>query len=248
MSLLLHHFRIPDDCVVCGRRQVITCRFRYESNHHAPAFRTAEPTDSWRCRLMGRSRFIGMGTDRENTERNLGAILTATTFGLSLQLGGDDVLARLTIPGKVEHIRLATDLTVSYVTLPHPYGSIHHRLVPLSAASALKARGDQFGQSCSKSDSAPSRLKGRSFGAQQARVPADSGRPQARSDFMQQQRVSFQIFRPSLGANLRGHDRAHSRVPRKTDTHVLALFLRSTQGSLRRISRLDVAMSDLLHQ
>jgi hypothetical protein len=79
-----------------------------------------------------------VGRRRGNTERNLGAILTATTFGLSLQLSGDDVLVRLTVPDNVEHIRLAADLTVFHVTLPHSYGSIHHGFVPFSAASALK--------------------------------------------------------------------------------------------------------------
>ncbi len=49
-----------------------------------------------------------------------------------------------------------------------------------------------------------------------------------------QQRVSSQIPRPSLAANLRGHDRAHSSVSRKTDTHVGALCSGSIRGSFRR--------------
>jgi hypothetical protein len=65
----------------------------------------------------------------------------SSSLGWSLQLGRDDVLPRLTVPDNVEHIRLAANLTIFHVILASPYGSVHHRLVPLPTASALEARG-----------------------------------------------------------------------------------------------------------
>src|ERR1022692_3361410 len=54
----------------------------------------------------------------------------------------------------------------------------------------------------------------------------------------EQQRVSSQLFRPLLGANLRGGDRLYSPVPRKADTHVPELTPRSIRASFCRASRL----------
>ncbi len=82
---------------------------------------------------------MGLGTGRENDETNEAAIPTRDEQRGSPQLSGKHVLPCIPVPFDSEDIRLAANLPVFHVTLPHPHGSIHQRLVPLSAASALKA-------------------------------------------------------------------------------------------------------------